>query len=230
MSLPASAADALNLMRASVEPGRAEGSAAYHKVARVYLGVPNPVLNDLTTDWRRAMELDQRLALARGLWDSDVHEGRIAAAKLLTQARIRDDAAVWTLIASWIPQFDAWAIADHASKAAEKRIMADLSRLDEIEGWTQSDHMWTRRAALVSTLALTKSNHPGAAEAAARDRVLSWAAVYVPDQTWFIQKAIAWWIRDLSKHDKDRASAFLAAHGAAMKPFARAEASKYLTD
>ena len=217
-------------MRASVEPGRAEGSAAYHKVARVYLGVPNPVLNDLTTDWRRAMELDQRLALARGLWDSDVHEGRIAAAKLLTQARIRDDAAVWTLIASWIPQFDAWAIADHASKAAEKRIMADLSRLDEVEGWTQSDHMWTRRAALVSTLALTKSNHPGAAEAAARDRVLGWAAVYVPDQTWFIQKAIAWWLRDLSKHDKDRASAFLAAHGAAMKPFARAEAGKYLTD
>lgn len=230
MSLPTSAADALNLMGASVEPGRAEGSAAYHKVARVYLGVPNPVLNDLTTDWRRAMELDQRLALARGLWDSDVHEGRIAAAKLLTQARIRDDAAVWALIASWIPQFDAWAIADHASKAAEKRIMADLSRLDEVEGWTQSDHMWTRRAALVSTLALTKSNHPGAAEAAARDRVLGWAAVYVPDQTWFIQKAIAWWIRDLSKHDKDRASAFLAAHGAAMKPFARAEAGKYLTD
>ena len=199
-------------------------------MARVYLGVPNPVLNDLTTDWRRAMDLEQRLALARDLWDSDVHEGRIAAAKLLTQARIRDDAAVWALIASWIPQFDAWAIADHASKAAEKRIMSDLSRLDEVEGWTQSDHMWTRRAALVSTLALTKSNHPGAAEAAARDRALGWAAVYVPDQTWFIQKAIAWWIRDLSKHDKDRASAFLAAHGAAMKPFARAEAGKYLTD
>ncbi|MBB04599.1 MAG: DNA alkylation repair protein [Pseudooceanicola sp.] len=230
MTLPTSAEDALEIMRASVEPGRAEGSAAYHKAARVYLGVPNPVLNDLTTDWRRAMELDQRLALARGLWDSDVHEGRIAAAKLLTQARIRDDAAVWALIASWVPQFDAWAIADHASKAAEKRIMADLSRLDEVEGWTQSDHMWTRRAALVSTLALTKSNHPGAAEAAARDRVLGWAAVYVPDQTWFIQKAIAWWIRDLSKHDKDRASAFLAAHGAAMKSFARAEAGKYLTD
>lgn len=230
MTLPTSAADALEIMRASVEPGRAEGSAAYHKAARVYLGVPNPVLNDLTTDWRRAMDLEQRLALARDLWDSDVHEGRIAAAKLLTQARIRDDAAVWALIASWVPQFDAWAIADHASKAAEKRIMADLSRLDEVEGWTQSDHMWTRRAALVSTLALTKSNHPGAAEAAARDRVLGWAAVYVPDQTWFIQKAIAWWIRDLSKHDKDRASAFLAAHGAAMKPFARAEAGKYLTD
>ncbi len=230
MTLPTSAEDALEIMRASVEPGRAEGSAAYHKVARVYLGVTNPVLNDLTTDWRRAMDLEQRLALARDLWDSDVHEGRIAAAKLLTQARIHDDAAVWALIVSWVPQFDAWAIADHASKAAEKRIMADLSRLDEVEGWTQSDHMWTRRAALVSTLALTKSNHPGAAEAAARDRVLGWAAVYVPDQTWFIQKAIAWWIRDLSKHDKDRASAFLAAHGAAMKPFARAEAGKYLTD
>ena len=35
----------------------------------------------------------------------------------------------------------------------------------------------------------------------------------VEDRDWFIQKAIAWWVRELSKHDPDRARAFLAAHG-----------------
>ena len=40
------------------------------------------------------------VALAAGLWDSDIHEARVAAAKLLTQARIRPDDAVWDVLAS----------------------------------------------------------------------------------------------------------------------------------
>ncbi|MBT9382544.1 DNA alkylation repair protein [Pseudooceanicola sp. CBS1P-1] len=220
---------ALGALTAAAEPDRIEGVAAYHKAARSYLGTPNPAINDLATDWRRSLPLDERLSLAQALWETDIHEARIAAAKLLTQARIRpDDAAVWAMICAWVPDFDAWAIADHACIAGQKRVMADLSRLDEIEAWTTSDHLWTKRAALVITLGLTKSNHPNAEEAAARDRVLGWAAGYVEDRAWFIQKAVAWWIRDLSKHDPARASAFLAAHGAQLKGFARKEAGKYL--
>jgi len=228
MTAPTDLNAALDQMRAHTEPGRAEGSAAYHKVQRVYLGVPNPALNDLTRDWRQALTLDQRVNLARDLWDSDIHEARIAAGKLLTQARIRPDDAVWNLLQSWVPQFDAWAVADHACSAIGRRLQADLTRLDVVEQWTRSDRMWTRRAALVSTLFLTKSNHPSADEAAARDRVLGWAAGYVPDTEWFIQKSIAWWLRDLSKHDTERARNFLNAHGPQMKAFARKEAGKYL--
>jgi 3-methyladenine DNA glycosylase AlkD len=39
---------------------------------------------------------------------------------------------------------------------------------------------------------------------------------------------VAWWLRDLSKHDADRTRAFLAANGARMKPFARREAARHL--
>ncbi|WP_375690505.1 DNA alkylation repair protein [Pseudooceanicola sp. LIPI14-2-Ac024] len=220
--------DALAALRAAAEPGRDAEMAAYHKVERPYLGTPNPVLNDLATDWRRALPLDARLSLADALWQTNIHEARIAAAKLLTQARIRPDEAVWDMLCSWVPDFDAWAIADHVCMAGQRRVMADLGRLDTVEGWTTSDHLWTRRAALVITLSLTKSNHPSDAEAAARERVLDWAAGYVDDPEWFIQKAVAWWIRDLSKHDVPRARAFLEAHGDRMKAFARKEAAKYL--
>lgn len=219
---------ALDALRAAAEPGRGEGAAAYHKAPRVYLGTPNPAINELTKGWRQALSVEERVALAHTLWQSDIHEARIAAAKLLTQARIRPDDAVWRQICSWVPDFDAWAIADHACMAGQRRIMADLSRLDEVETWTQSTHMWTRRAALVITLPLAKSNFPKPAEAEARARVLGWAAGYVPDRDWFIQKAVAWWIRDLSKHAPGDARAFLTAHGGAMKPFARREAGKYL--
>ncbi|PYG34607.1 DNA alkylation repair protein [Pelagimonas varians] len=219
---------ALEALRAHSDPERAAGSAAYHKAKRDYLGTPNPVINDLTRDWRKDLDLDQRIALCVQLWDTDIHEARVAAAKLLTQARIRPDDQVWALIASWVPGFDAWAIADHVCSAGSKRLVADPSRLDEVEAWTVSEHMWTRRAALVITLPWTKQNFPTEADLATRDRVLGWAADYVSDRDWFIQKAVAWWVRDLSKHDAARSIAFLEEHGSKMKGFAVKEAGKYL--
>ena len=74
----------------------------------------------------------------------------------------------------------------------------------------------------------TKQNFPKDFELAIRDRVLGWAAGYCDDRDWFIQKAVAWWLRDLSKHDPARAEAFLADHGHRMKAFARKEAAQYL--
>ncbi|MEL0436009.1 DNA alkylation repair protein [Phycobacter sp. K97] len=220
--------EALEQLNALVEPGRAEQMAAYHKQTRKVLGVPNPAVNDLTKSWRQAMSTEDRVALAGALWETDIFEARIAAAKLLTQARIKSDEAVWSLVSSWLADFDSWAIADHACMAAQKRLVADPARLDEVETWTHSDHMWTRRAALVATLPWAKLNNIKPEDEARRSRILGWAAAYVPDRDWFIQKAVAWWLRDLSKHDAEATRAFLAEHGAAMKPFARKEAGKHL--
>jgi 3-methyladenine DNA glycosylase AlkD len=224
------ALDALEELRAKARPGKAAEMAAYHKVQREYLGVANPDIDALTKAWRAQLTLDDRLALAGDLWQTNIHEARIAAAKLLTQARIRpDDTAAWLLVAGWVPDFDAWAIADHAGIAGQKRLVANPTRLDEVETWIASPHMWARRAALVMTLPWTKQNHPKPAEEAARVRILGWAATCADDPDRFIQKAIAWWVRDLSKHDAPRAQAFLNSHGARLKPFARKEAARYLT-
>jgi 3-methyladenine DNA glycosylase AlkD len=220
---------ALAVLEAAGDPDRAAQAAAYHKVPRRYLGVAVPVITDMAKDWRAALTLDDRLALAAGLWRTDVHEARVAAAKLLEQARIRpDDDGAWALIVSWLPDFDGWALADHAMIAGQKRVVWRPKRIDQVEGWTTSHHLWTRRAALVVTLPWTKQNHPTPADLAIRDRVLGWAAGYLDDRDWFIQKAVAWWLRELSKHDPARTTAFLAAHGARMVPFARREAGKYL--
>ncbi|WP_170608021.1 DNA alkylation repair protein [Ruegeria arenilitoris] len=218
----------LDQIKFHADAHRAKQVAAYHKAQRPYLGVPNPILNDLTKAWRKELDVSGRVALADALWRTNIHESRVAASKLLTQARIRPDEAVWSLLQSWLPEFDAWAIADHACTAVQKRLIADPNRLDQVAEWTVSDHMWTKRAALVSTLPWTKQNHPKPDDLERRDRILQWAAGYVPDRDWFIQKAIAWWLRELSKHDPERVIAFLDRHGDEMKPFARKEAGKYL--
>lgn len=218
----------LDQLQALANPERAADMARYHKAPRVYLGLANPQVNDLTQQWRSELDVPARVDLADALWKTDVFEARLAAAKLLTQARLRPDDTAWGLIQSWTPDFDSWAIADHACMAGQKRLVADPTRLDQVEAWTTSDHMWTRRAAMVITLPWTKQNNPKPADLAHRDRILGWAASYVSDHDWFIQKSIAWWLRDLSKHDAPRVVAFLQAHGAAMKPFARKEAGRLL--
>ena len=110
----------------------------------------------------------------------------------------------------------------------QKRILQQPARLDELDGWIGSEHMWTRRAALVFTLPFTKSRHPNATEAAARTRILGWCVTLAPDRDWFIQKAVAWWLRDLSKRDPETVTDWLATHGATLKPFAAREAARHL--
>lgn len=202
--------------------------AAYHKAPRRYLGVSVPTIQTHVAAWRAALDVPGRVALAAALWDSDVHEARVAAAKLLTQARIRPDDAVWAEVQRWVPTFDGWAVADHACSTIDRRLSAVPERLDVVETWTRHESMWVRRAALVATLPWAKDRHPGPEDLARRDRILGWAALYVLDREWFIQKAIAWWLRTLSRHDPGRVETFLARHGSQMKAFARREAAKYL--
>ncbi|WP_050528701.1 DNA alkylation repair protein [Pseudorhodobacter aquimaris] len=220
---------AIEQITACAIPEKAAEMAAYHKVERPYLGTATPEIDALCKAWRAELTLEDRLTLCAGLWDSNIHEARIAAAKLLTQARIRpDDSAAWALLCSWMPQLDAWAIADAVSTAAAKRITADPARLDEVEAWTQSPLMWQRRAALVATLPFARLNNLKPVEEQARERVLSWAASYLGDKDWFIRKAVAGWLRDLSKHDPARTEAFLAEFGDLMKSWTRKEAGQYL--
>ena len=218
--------EALAELEARADPDRAAQMAAYHKADRRYLGIPNGELDELVRDWRRSLAPDP--GFAQALWASDIHEARVAAAKLLTKARIADDAEVWTTLASWVPFFDGWAIADHVAIAGGKRLVSDPSRLDTVETWAASDDIWTRRAALTFTLPWARLAHPKPEEVAARDRILGWAATMIPDRRWFIQKAIGWWLRDLSKKSPDATRAFLDIHGDGLKPFALREARRHL--
>ena len=218
----------LEQLQALGDAGKAAGMATYHKAPRVYLGVAVPVIDGLAREWRAELDVAGRIDLASRLWDSDIHEARIAATKLLTQARIRPDEDVWRLIAGWVPQFDAWAIADHAMNAGERRLLADPSRLDEVETWLDHASFWVRRAALVGTLPWTHIRNPKPAELAQRERILGWLERLADDREWFIQKAIGWWLRELSKHDAQRVRDWIDAHGARLKSFARREALRRL--
>lgn len=220
---------ALHSLRAAGNPQKAAEMARYHKAERPYLGVSNPQIDQIVAGLKGRLDSAGRVAVAGTLWDSNIHEARIAAAKLLTQARVRpDDTVWWDEVQRWVPMFDAWAIADHACSAGNRRLLADPSRIATVQQWIEDPSFWVRRATLVITLPWTKQRYPSAADLEIRETVLGWAAGMATDREWFIQKAIAWWLRELSKRDPDRVITFLDAHGQAMKAFARKEAARLL--
>ncbi|MEM9852161.1 MAG: DNA alkylation repair protein, partial [Pseudomonadota bacterium] len=128
---------ALDHLCAGAVAGKAAQMASYHKAPREYLGTANPHIDTCVRAWRPALDVAGQVALARELWRTDIHEARIAAAKLLTRRRIEGDGQVWDEIQSWAPDFDAWAIADHAAAAGAARLWAVPARLDDLDAWTR---------------------------------------------------------------------------------------------
>lgn len=80
-----------------------------------------------------------------------------------------------------------------------------------IAGWARSPDFWWRRAALVSTVALSRRSH--------RDDIVSVkriCALLVDDREDMVVKALSWALRELGKKSPDEARAFLAEHKQAL--------------
>ena len=202
---------------------KAARMAKYHKVARSYLGVRVPVITGLAREYWKESGGEGLISCCRMLWQTDIHEARILTGKLFDARKLTETGEVWQFINTVKEDFDAWAIADHLEKGAQQCLRADTGRLDKIEReWIAHPNFWVRRGALVYTLYLAKKGRDP-------ERPLGWAATMVDDRQWFIQKAIGWWLRELSKHNPARVKAFLQAYSSRMKPFACREAAKYLS-
>lgn len=225
--------DALEALEALTDGTRAKTDREYHKSPdpdRRYLGLTVAQIDELAAAWRADLSVQGRVSLAEVLWDNNIHDARVAAAKLLTQARMRPDDTAWALICAWVPQLDVWALADLVTVAGQKRVVADPERIGDIEVWIESENHWVRRAALQMLLPWAKMNNLKDADYDIRETGLIWAEHLVPDRNWFIQKAIADWLGVLSKHDPARVAEFMDGPGLGLKTFARKEATRRLPE
>ena len=144
------------------------------------------------------------LRLSERLWREPVWDLKIVAGRILALDRVAPNECVWRYVAERMGDLDGWAVADNLASVGSRCLLADPRRLDVVESWVESPHLWTRRASLVFTLPWTKAGRDP-------ERMLAWAARLSSDPQWFIQKAIGWWLRQLGKRDPDRVRRFLAA-------------------
>jgi 3-methyladenine DNA glycosylase AlkD len=226
MTMPDTSVDSaearlVQALRARGDAKRAEWEKAYQKSRWEHWGVALPAMDAAIKQTLGALTQRQALSLSERLWREPVWDLKIVAGRILARKSIEPDAEVWDFVTERLTDFDGWAVADNLADVASRCLLADPARLDAVEEWTDSPHLWTRRAALVFTLPWTKGTHDP-------ERMLGWAARLADDRQWFIQKAIGWWLRELSKRDPERVRRFLHEHGRKLTGVARREATKYL--
>lgn len=211
----------ITALRGLGSPEHAAQEKRYHKSSWEHWGVRAPDMDRAIREHLEGAGPDTLFALCERLWREPVWDLKVVAARALARKSVAPDLRAWRFVVDRMPELDGWAIADDLADVASRCLIADPTRLDQVEPWVASPHFWTRRASLVFTLPWTK---PG------RDpeRMLGWASALLEDREWFIQKAIGWWLRSLSKSSPERVRSFLEAHGAAVKGVARREATKYL--
>ena len=208
-------------LRALGDSQRAAQEKRYQKSPWEHWGVALPKMDAAIRATVADLGQDESLALATRLWREPVWDPKIVAGRILARKSIAPDADVWAFVTRRMVDLDGWAVADNLAVVGGRCLLADPMRLDLVESWVDNPHLWTRRAALVFTLPWTKDKRDPA-------RMLGWAARLAPDRQWFIQKAIGWWLRELSKRDPQRVRRFLDEHGAPLMAVARREATKYL--
>jgi 3-methyladenine DNA glycosylase AlkD len=211
----------MQALRAFGSPERAEWEKRYQKSRWEHWGVSLPNMDVAIRETLGDLKQDEGLELCRRLWRKPVWDLKIVAGRILARKSIAPDAKVWDFVTERMADLDGWAVADNLATVASRCLIEDPSRLAVVEAWIENPHLWTRRAALVFTL-------PWAEEKRDPERMLGWAARLAEDPEWFIQKAIGWWLRELSKRDSKRVRRFLAEHGGKLKDVARREATKYL--
>jgi 3-methyladenine DNA glycosylase AlkD len=210
-------------LRASGGAERAEKEKSYQKSRWEHWGVPLPKMDVAIRAALADVAKDDLLRLSRRLWSEPVWDLKMVAARILVRNSVGPDERLWAFVTERMADLDGWATADNLASVGSRCLIAEPPRLDVVETWVECPHLWTRRAALVFTLPWTKAGRDP-------ERMLVWAARLAEDREWFIQKAIGWWLRELSKRDPERVRRFLADHGAALKSVARREATKYLAD
>jgi 3-methyladenine DNA glycosylase AlkD len=192
----------------------------YHKSSWEHWGVRAPDMDRAIRECLAGAGEDEIYALCERLWAEPVWDLKIAAARTIAKL-VKPETRAWRFVLERMPELDGWAIADTFADIGGRCLIADPERLDTVETWVESGHLWTRRGSLVFTLPWMK---PGRDPA----RMLEWSSRLIADREWFIQKAIGWQLRVLSKHSPERVQAFLSQHGGAVKGVARREATKYL--
>jgi 3-methyladenine DNA glycosylase AlkD len=211
----------VHTLRAQGDAARAEWERAYQKSAWGHWGVSLPEMDAAIKGTLGDLTQDDALSLCRRLWREPVWDLKIVAGRILAGKSIEPDAKVWAFVTESLPDLDGWAVADNLATAASSCLIADPGRLDSVEAWIESPHLWTRRAALVFTLPWAKGERDP-------ERMLGWAARLAGGREWFIQKAVGWWLRELSKRDPKRVRRFLTEHGEKLTGVAKREAMKYL--
>jgi len=135
-------------LRGYSDSERAEKDRIYHKSRWEHWGVTAPAMEAAIRETLDGAGPDTLMQISRDLWPEPVWDLKIVAARILARKSVPPDERLWDFVTARMGDLDAWAVADNMSSVASRCLIADPHRLDAVETWVESGHLWTRRASL----------------------------------------------------------------------------------
>ena len=168
------------------------------------IGVPN-LRQVVREDWVRLQDVDDPhlVALAESLWDGVTYDEMYLAVELL---RLRPSLVSEALVDRLRDGLDNQAVTDDLATVVRDWVAEDpAERLTAVRGWIGEPGSWTRRLALLSTVALSRAG-------AEVPKVLELIESALDDRRTPVVNAVSAALRELTKSAPDRVEAFVEAH------------------
>ena len=172
----------------------------------VFLGIRVPQVRLLAKQYR-----ELPLTEVRKLLRSPYHEVRMLALILMADAAARGDAAtkrkLYDAYLADAHRVNNWDLVDVSAHFVVGGYLLDGDR-SVLDRLAESENLWERRIAIVSTLAFIR-NHEA-------EDTLRIAELLLNDREDLIHKAVGWMLRELGKRRPEELHAFLELHAARM--------------
>lgn len=234
---PSARADAAEIevaLKELADTNRAVQERRYLKSPCTHLGVRVPEVRMVVRNWLREVKSADRVplthdrlwALTDELWASPVYEMRRCAVELLTIQSVALQPADLPRVRGMIAGTFTWALVDPLSTDVASSIIESMepgSVDDVLDQWARDDSFWVRRAALLSQLRMLRSGNGDPR------RFFRYADAMLDESEFFIQKAIGWVLRDMSKRRPDVVYQWLHPRAERCSTVTLREAVKYLS-
>ncbi len=177
----------------------------YLKSPYEFYGIRVPELRVMAKRLHEEHDLRDFYRVFNKLWSSGFHEEMSLALYTLQLYEDDFDLSTWKFIKPRLKYMKTWDQVDNFSSQILGKILLKYPRMErEIMRLSDSDNIWLRRIAIVSTLPLIKQGNI--------KLTMQLAEKYVYDENDYIQKATGWMLREAGKQKPEIVKRFILKH------------------
>ncbi len=211
-------------LKKETNPEDAVQKQRYMKTDQKFYGVRTPVIRHMVKDTLKEygnLSRDDYSVVISELWSGIYREEMYSAIFIAESVTKYIDKTSLPIYEEMIYTSTNWDLLDGiASHLISPLILKHRELEKELERWSRSTHLWTRRASILAFL-----HHKEQANLPLLEKlILSLAA----DKEFFIRKAIGWILRDMSYKHPEWVRNFIDTHENELSPLSKKEGMKAL--
>ena len=159
----------------------------------IFIGVVMPEIRKISKKYFKEISLKEVLEFLHSL----IHEERMLAVIILTYKyekveSLKEKKAIYNLYIKNFKYINSWDLVDlSAPKILGKYMIEFPEKRIALEKWAKSNHLWTRRIAILTTFAFVYNNES--------KWTLKIAKILINDEHDLIHKAVGWMLREVGK-------------------------------